>query len=238
MELELQQPSVVHIIEDNSESLDWNAVIQKVEVYRKQIKESKSALNPLYYYLIDHSGFHSPTSNLLSNTFPQMLCAPPKMRFCVSELTESETEFIDKLLKSEDVDDIPTNLSLTPVISCLEVSGGLTHFSRSKEWGDTLKLGLELWDLWVIAGDHLTGVDINKLVLWGLIVVDLYNLELAYLVLKEYKKKLDETKNMLIELSKKRNLEKPMGDKLIKKPKIISTSEKAQNKQTFFPYQK
>ncbi|CAH1769193.1 2454_t:CDS:2, partial [Entrophospora sp. SA101] len=37
-----------------------------------------------------------------------MLCALPKMRFCVSELTESETELIDKLLKSEDVDDIPT----------------------------------------------------------------------------------------------------------------------------------
>ncbi|CAJ0764046.1 9981_t:CDS:2, partial [Entrophospora sp. SA101] len=195
-----------------------------------------------------------------------MLCALPKMRFCVSELTESETELIDKLLKSEDVDDIPTvtdeektirklfsrikrpkqrvrigfkvdaifeyqNLSSTPVIGCLEVSGGLPRCSRSKEWGDTLKLGLELRDLWVIAGDHLTGVDISELVLWGLIVVgrkirvyafassgflfhlilmyeallpssreDLYNLQLAYLVLKEYKKKLDETKNMLIEL--------------------------------------
>jgi hypothetical protein len=39
-------------------------------------------------------------------------------------------------------------------------------------------------------------------------------------------------------VTRKRNLEKPMGDKLIKKPKIISTPEKAQNKQTFFPYQK
>ncbi|CAJ0645394.1 1758_t:CDS:2, partial [Entrophospora sp. SA101] len=93
----------------------------------------------------------------------------------------------------------------------------------------------QLRDLWVIAGDHLTGVDISELVLWGLIVVgrkirvyafassgflfhlilmyeallpssreDLYNLELAYLLLKEYKKKLDEMKNMLIELSKKK----------------------------------
>ncbi|CAH1771321.1 13519_t:CDS:1, partial [Entrophospora sp. SA101] len=63
------------------------------------------------------------------------------------------------------------NLSSTPVIGCLEVSGGLPRCSRSKEWGDTLKLGLELRDLWVIAGDHLTGVDISELVLWGLIVV-------------------------------------------------------------------
>ena len=66
------------------------------------------------------------------------------------------------------------NLSWTPVISCLEVSGGLPQCSRSKEWDDTLKLGLELRDLWAIAGDHFMGVDVSKLVWWGLTVVGKY----------------------------------------------------------------
>ncbi|CAG8638238.1 11558_t:CDS:2, partial [Diversispora eburnea] len=266
-----------------------------------------------------------PTLKLLSDVFPQMLSALPKICFCVPKLTEEAAKFIDKLLKAEDVDDIPAvtgeektfrklfsrildsitmtrkndlpevehtfrnvvplldatigkdgyfwvkygeqslaatatrrnkerdpndrarigfkidamieyqNLSWTPVISCLEVSGGLPQCSRSKEWDDTLKLGLELRDLWAIAGDHLMGVDVSELVWWGLAVIgrkirvyafassgflfhlvlmyeaflpssreDLYSLELIYLVLKEYKKKLDETKNMISELSKKK----------------------------------
>jgi hypothetical protein len=56
-------------------------------------------LSPLYYYLIDHSGFHSPTSKLLSDVFPRMLSALPKMCFCVPKLTEEEAKFIDELLK-------------------------------------------------------------------------------------------------------------------------------------------
>jgi hypothetical protein len=66
------------------------------------------------------------------------------------------------------------NLSWIPVIGCLEVSGGLPRCSRSKEWDDTLKLGLELRDLWAIARDQLMGIDVSQLVWWGLTVVGKY----------------------------------------------------------------
>ena len=67
---------------------------------------------------------------------------------------------------------------------------------------------------------------------------DLYSLELCYLVLKEYKKKLDETKNMLCELSRKkvlsitrkRDLEESTESKLVKKPKIVNSPDQKRNK--------
>ncbi|CAG8438452.1 13270_t:CDS:2 [Dentiscutata heterogama] len=40
MELDLQEPSVVYITENNLEDLDWEVVMHKVEVYRKQPKKS------------------------------------------------------------------------------------------------------------------------------------------------------------------------------------------------------
>ncbi|RUP48726.1 hypothetical protein BC936DRAFT_144092 [Jimgerdemannia flammicorona] len=51
------------------------------------------------------------------------------------------------------------------------VSGGLPECPRSKEWDDTLKLTLELQDLWAFAEDQLAGVDTTDLVWWGLMVV-------------------------------------------------------------------
>ncbi|RUS31759.1 hypothetical protein BC938DRAFT_477136, partial [Jimgerdemannia flammicorona] len=63
------------------------------------------------------------------------------------------------------------NLNWTPVVGCVEVSGGLPECPRSKEWDDTLKLTLELRDLWAFAEDQLAGVDTTDLVWWGLMVV-------------------------------------------------------------------
>ncbi|CAG8804299.1 18237_t:CDS:1, partial [Gigaspora margarita] len=69
---------------------------------------------------------------------------------------------------------------------------------------------------------------------------DLYNLELTYLVLKEYKKKLDETKNMLCELSRnkvqlitrKRKFEETIENNLVKSPQIVNSPVRgARNKQ-------
>ncbi|RUS29178.1 hypothetical protein BC938DRAFT_480958 [Jimgerdemannia flammicorona] len=59
-----------------------------------------------------------------------------------------------------------------PTIGCGEVSGGLPRCSISKEWADTLKLALELRDVWALAQDELEGVDATKLVVWGFIVVE------------------------------------------------------------------
>ncbi|CAB5358204.1 unnamed protein product [Rhizophagus irregularis] len=354
-EEDLYEPSVIRINEDSSEeTLNWNTIKEKVDTYRKQLKKGKYAVDTLYYFLIDYSGFHGPTSNLLSGYFPKMLNALPKnMQFCVSTLSEEETKFFDLLLRTEDIADIKTvteeekilkrlannifdaitmhgrddlsevehmfrnivplldatirkdnhyrvkygetlleatanrrnkgtdpndrarigykvdvifeyRISWAPVIGCMEVSGGLPRCSRSKEWDDTRKLGLELRDLWLDAMEKLAGANANEIVWWGLTVVglkirvyalaaagglfhlvlmyecllpsspvDLVNLELAYLVLKEYKKKLDETRDILCKLNQERikliTRGKRGSDELLrevgKKPEIINTPE-------------
>jgi hypothetical protein len=58
-----------------------------------------------------------------------------------------------------------------PALGCGEVSGGLPHCSPSKEWSDTLKLALELRDVWTMAQDELEGIDATKLVVWGFIII-------------------------------------------------------------------
>ncbi|GBC47989.2 hypothetical protein GLOIN_2v1776858 [Rhizophagus irregularis DAOM 181602=DAOM 197198] len=43
-ELDLHEPSVIHVNEDNSEeSLNWNMIKKKVETYRNQLKKGKYA---------------------------------------------------------------------------------------------------------------------------------------------------------------------------------------------------
>src|ERR1044071_1413791 len=56
-------------------------------------------LSPLYYYLIDHSGFHNSTSKLLSNFFSSCVDYSSKGVFCVPKLTEGEAKSINKLLE-------------------------------------------------------------------------------------------------------------------------------------------
>jgi hypothetical protein len=43
MNLDLQEPSIVRIVESNSEDLEWDDVMRKVEGYRKQLKKTKYA---------------------------------------------------------------------------------------------------------------------------------------------------------------------------------------------------
>ena len=43
MDLNLQEPSIVRIAKSNSEGLEWDDVMQKVEAYRKQLKKTKYA---------------------------------------------------------------------------------------------------------------------------------------------------------------------------------------------------
>jgi len=64
-----------------------------------------------------------------------------------------------------------TKLHWTPVVACGEISGGLPRCCRNKEWTDTLKLSLELRDVWTMAQDELGIVDAMNLVVWGFTVV-------------------------------------------------------------------
>jgi hypothetical protein len=58
-----------------------------------------------------------------------------------------------------------------PDLGVGEISGGLPRCSLSKEWLDTIKLGLELRDMWSLARDQLNEVDSSSLVMWGFTVV-------------------------------------------------------------------
>ncbi|CAG8613852.1 8196_t:CDS:2 [Paraglomus brasilianum] len=58
-----------------------------------------------------------------------------------------------------------------PDIGCIEVSGGLPRCNLAKEWIDTLKLGREMCDIWLLAQDQLKGIDASSLVVWGSTVV-------------------------------------------------------------------
>ncbi|CAB4477053.1 unnamed protein product [Rhizophagus irregularis] len=62
-------------------------------------------------------------------------------------------------------------LHWSPDLGCGEVSGGLPRCTSAKEWMDTLKLGWELRDVWVLTQDQLNGVDASALVVWGFTVV-------------------------------------------------------------------
>lgn len=62
-------------------------------------------------------------------------------------------------------------LHWSPDIGCGEISGGLPRCTRAKEWMDTLKLGLELRDVWILANNQLCGVNTSNLVIWGFTVV-------------------------------------------------------------------
>jgi len=188
---------------------------------------------------------------------------------------------VDVMIEYQDLD-------WTPVVGCVEVAGGLPQCSRSKEWSDTLKLALELRDLWASTTDRLAGMNTKGLVYWGLLVIggyitisfalrfstgnnylimetgrklrvyafsaagglfhfvlvhetplpssceDLGNIEVACLLMREYKEKLDATRNLLCDLSKikmqqiargKRALEGPKMEPS-KKPKIVDTPTK------------
>ncbi|RUP46892.1 hypothetical protein BC936DRAFT_146416 [Jimgerdemannia flammicorona] len=70
-------------------------------------------------------------------------------------------------------------LSWLLAIGCGEVAGGLPQCSRAKEWTDTLKLGLELRDIWYKAQNELEVSTAADLIIWGFTVIALFHLVLV-----------------------------------------------------------
>ncbi|CAG8574032.1 3157_t:CDS:2 [Paraglomus occultum] len=62
-------------------------------------------------------------------------------------------------------------LGWLPTIGCGEISGGLPRCTRDEEWKDTLKLGLELRDIWRKAQKDLVISAAHNLIVWGFTVV-------------------------------------------------------------------
>ncbi|RGB25990.1 hypothetical protein C1646_771024 [Rhizophagus diaphanus] len=204
IELDLHDPSVILINEDSSkESLNWNMMKKKVDTYQNNLKKGKYAVDTLYYYLIDYSGFHESAkffdlllrtediSNVITVTEEEKILKSLTTRIFdaitmhrrnnlseVDHLFRNIVPLLDATIgrdnhywvkygkasleatanrrnKGTDPNDRARigykvdvifeyrGISWTPAIGCIEVSGGLTRCSRSKEWDDTRKLGLE-----------------------------------------------------------------------------------------------
>ncbi|CAG8620122.1 11517_t:CDS:2, partial [Paraglomus brasilianum] len=243
-------------------SKNWKKVMGKVECYRQMLAKKHCLHDPLYYYIVDHSGQHGPTMSLLHKYLPAMRGSLAKeARFTLPTMSDGQAHLFNQLFVAKHPDDIsvktdeerrirdlvtsivkaismpgkdnigkmehtmrnvvpfldatigcdeecrvhygeqtleptavqhdigcnPINraqcgykvdiiveyqqLNWLPVVACGEVSGGLPQCSHCKEWLDTLKLGLELRDVWIMAQTELVIADAYNLVVWGFTVV-------------------------------------------------------------------
>ncbi|RUP45523.1 hypothetical protein BC936DRAFT_148060 [Jimgerdemannia flammicorona] len=241
---------------------DWAKAMDQIESYRQKLAKERRLYDSLYYFIVDHSGQHGPTANMLADYLPAMRLAMPQgMNFHLPVVSEEDETFLSQLLAAKHAGDIPVRtiedypirdlfvsiskavtmrgkddisemehtmrnivpyldatvgrdeecrihygeqtleptavrrnagsdptkraragykvdiiieyqeLNWLPVVGCGEVSGGLPRCSRAKEWTDTLELGLELRDVWVMAQKELVVANADKLVIWGFTVV-------------------------------------------------------------------
>lgn len=47
------------------DEINFAELCRKIDEYRNTIPQSKQLYNPLWYYIIDHSGQHAPTNKLI-----------------------------------------------------------------------------------------------------------------------------------------------------------------------------
>ncbi|GBC01295.1 hypothetical protein RclHR1_04130011 [Rhizophagus clarus] len=210
---------------------EWKRIREIIDDYRSKIPQHQRTFNPLFYFIIDHSGQHGPSSVLLKDYIS--FCGRRSSRCtCINRIIKKLIDIINDSVDCPNKDDVseyehmmrnivpfidatinkvpeyriryfestlhatairrnmggdPTEcarigykvdvliklpgLHWSPDIGCGEISGGLPRCTRVKEWMDTLKLGLELRDVWILANNQLCGVDTNNLVIWGFTVV-------------------------------------------------------------------
>ncbi|RUS34807.1 hypothetical protein BC938DRAFT_478439 [Jimgerdemannia flammicorona] len=228
---------------------DWADAVDKINRYREGLAKEQRLHNPLYYFLVDHSGHHGPTTDLLAEYLPAMkLSLSEGSNFDLPPLSDEQETIFNRLLASKHPGDVsvktdedrlrnplqclketisemehtsrnvmplldatvgldqecrihygeqtldttadrrgegsdPTQrarigykvdiiieyqeLSWLLAIGCGEVAGGLPQCSRAKEWTDTLKLGLELRDIWYKAQNELEVSTAADLIIWG-----------------------------------------------------------------------
>ncbi|RUS35575.1 hypothetical protein BC938DRAFT_476523 [Jimgerdemannia flammicorona] len=137
--------------------------------------------------IIDHSGQHGPTTDMLAKHLPAA-----KRAGDVSVRTDEDyrvRDFVVSIFKAvtmpgkDNISEIgeqtlePTavwrNAGSNPTRAGCQSSDAVRYLvvSRAKEWMDTLKLGLEFRDVWAIAQKELIVVDAASLVIWDFTVV-------------------------------------------------------------------
>ncbi|CAG8805267.1 16687_t:CDS:2, partial [Racocetra persica] len=99
------EPEVVLNTQSASEhrEIDYEAIRNKIDNYRENIEPNKRLYNPLWYYIIDHSGQHTPTNNLLSE-FREII--PKDVSFIVEETSEELSKLFNNLVNTQDLNSV------------------------------------------------------------------------------------------------------------------------------------
>ncbi|CAG8558638.1 1973_t:CDS:2 [Paraglomus occultum] len=151
---------------------DWATVMQKMESYRNKLAKERRLYDPLYYYLIDHSGPTLPhcrpvwrilSKNEALSKHPNDTPVKTEKERNIKELVTSTFKAITKPGK-DNLSEMERT-SLENVLwkrQLIDENEGRDPYERArdgykkspavcprgKEWKDTLKLGLELRDIW------------------------------------------------------------------------------------------
>ncbi|CAG8464849.1 9098_t:CDS:2 [Paraglomus brasilianum] len=82
-----------------------------VETARKSIPKCKQMYHPLWYYIIDHTGQHTPTNSLLKDYLQDMQSEiRTKIVMETQELDEDEARFLCRIIESDNYDTVcPTD---------------------------------------------------------------------------------------------------------------------------------
>ncbi|PKC71227.1 hypothetical protein RhiirA1_76914 [Rhizophagus irregularis] len=79
---------------------------KNIENYRSKIPQSRRIFNPLFYYIVDHSGQHGPTIELLKEYMPSIYKSLPDVFFDLPKLSPDQNRFFDELFVAEDIQDV------------------------------------------------------------------------------------------------------------------------------------
>lgn len=79
-----------------SSEINFTELRHKIDEYRNTIPQSKQLYNPLWYYIIDHSGQHAPTNKLIDmNALSESICE--KISYETKKTSDEIGNLLDKL---------------------------------------------------------------------------------------------------------------------------------------------
>ncbi|RUP46893.1 hypothetical protein BC936DRAFT_146417 [Jimgerdemannia flammicorona] len=86
---------------------DWADAVDKINRYREGLAKEQPLHNPLYYFLVDHSGHHGPTTDLLAEYLPAMkLSLSEGSNFDLPPLSDEQETIFNRLLASKHPGDV------------------------------------------------------------------------------------------------------------------------------------
>ncbi|RUS27508.1 hypothetical protein BC938DRAFT_483148 [Jimgerdemannia flammicorona] len=78
---------------------------ERIEALRLELPTTKRLFNPLFYYIIDHTGQHGPTADLF-DLERMRLTISEDIVFTLPELSLDQDQFFDALINADDLDNV------------------------------------------------------------------------------------------------------------------------------------